>query len=130
MDLIARPKNRTSEKSRRALTENEKKVIENTEWNQRQELILKLFMNYGLRKQEATALQKRNIDLNQSRLIILFDIFHLLAQPIFVILVEYQILSRNQLLPFNFKLGIQQMVIMYIIMQIHQIYRTSYKYYN
>ncbi len=70
MDLIARPKNRTSEKSRRALTENEKKVIENTEWNQRQELILKLFMNYGLRKQEATALQKRNIDLKNKTITI------------------------------------------------------------
>ncbi len=70
MDLIARPKNRTSEKSRRALTENEKKVIENTEWNQRQELILKLFMNYGLRKQEATALQKRNIDLKSKTITI------------------------------------------------------------
>lgn len=63
MDLINRPKNKTSEKSRRALTENEKKVIEKTEWNHRQELLLKLLLDYGLRKQEATALQKRNIDL-------------------------------------------------------------------
>ncbi len=70
MDPITRPKNRTNEKTRRALTENEKKVIENTEWNQRQELILKLFMNYGLRKQEATALQKRNIDLKNKTITI------------------------------------------------------------
>lgn len=63
MDLIARPKHRTNEKSRRALTENEKKVIEKVKWNKRQELLLKLFLDYGLRKQEATALQKRNIDL-------------------------------------------------------------------
>ena len=63
MVLVNRPKNKTSEKSRRALTENEKKVIEKTKWNHRQQLLLKLLLDYGLRKQEATALQKRNIDL-------------------------------------------------------------------
>ncbi len=70
MDPITRPKNRTNEKTRRALTENEKKVIEKTEWNKRQELLLKLFLDYGLRKQEATALQKKNIDLKNRTIII------------------------------------------------------------
>ncbi len=63
MGFIDRPKNKTKEKSKRTLTENEKKVIEMTEWNHRQELLLKLFLNYGFRKQEATALQKKNINI-------------------------------------------------------------------
>ncbi len=70
MTLIPRPKNKTKEKSRRGLTKNEEKVIENTEWNPRQELFLKLILNYGLRKQEATALQKKNIDLKNKTIII------------------------------------------------------------
>ena len=65
MDLIDRPKNRTKDRSRRGLPENEKTVIENTEWNHRQELLLKLFLDYGLRKEEATALQKKNIDIEE-----------------------------------------------------------------
>ena len=63
IDLIDRPKNKTSTKAKRGLTASEKKVIEMTEWNHRQELLLKLLLDYGLRKQEATALQKKNIDL-------------------------------------------------------------------
>lgn len=70
MDLIQRPKNKTKEKSKRSLTSNERKVIENTEWNHRQELLLKLFLDYGLRKEEATALQKGNIDLENNTIII------------------------------------------------------------
>lgn len=70
MDLIQRPKNKTKEKSKRSLTPNERKVIENTEWNHRQELLLKLFLDYGLRKEEATALQKGNIDLENNTIII------------------------------------------------------------
>ena len=61
--LIDRPKNKTQEKSRRGLTENERIVIEKTGWNHRQELLLKLFLDYGLRKQEATILQKKDIDI-------------------------------------------------------------------
>ena len=70
MDLIQRPKNKTKEKSKRGLTVNERKVIENTEWNHRQELLLKLFLDYGLRKEEATGLQKANIDLEKNTIII------------------------------------------------------------
>ncbi len=70
MALVQRPKNKTKEKSKRSLTSNERKVIENTEWNHRQELLLKLFLDYGLRKEEATALQKGNIDLENNTIII------------------------------------------------------------
>ena len=62
MDLVDRPKNKTSSKSRRGLTQNEKTVIEKIVWNKRQELLLKLVLGYGLRKEEATALQKKKID--------------------------------------------------------------------
>ncbi len=65
MELIDRPKNKTQEKSKRGLTENEKTVIENAEWNHRQKLLLKLFLDYGLRKEEATALQKKSIDIEE-----------------------------------------------------------------
>lgn len=63
MDLVVRPKNKTKEKSKRGLTNNEKIVISNTIWNQRQEILLKLFLDYGLRKEEAAALKKKNINL-------------------------------------------------------------------
>ncbi len=63
IDLIARPIYKRSEKSKRALTTNEKFVIESTEWNHRQRLILTLYLNYGFRKQEATAFQKKNISI-------------------------------------------------------------------
>lgn len=63
MDLVDRPKNKTKEKSKRGLTNNEKIVINKTIWNQRQELLLKLFLDYGLRKEEAAALKKKNINL-------------------------------------------------------------------
>ncbi|MBR4470371.1 MAG: tyrosine-type recombinase/integrase [Erysipelotrichaceae bacterium] len=62
MDLVNRPKNKTSNKAKRGLTQNEKAVIEKTVWNKRQELLLKLVLGYGLRKEEATALQKKKID--------------------------------------------------------------------
>ena len=55
--------NKTKDKSQRTLTQNEKIVIDMTEWNHRQELLLKLLLDYGLRKQEATALQKKNINI-------------------------------------------------------------------
>ena len=63
MELVERPKNKTKEKSKRGLTKNEKIVISNTIWNQRQEILLKLFLDYGLRKEEAAALKKKNINL-------------------------------------------------------------------
>lgn len=60
MDLVDRPKNKTSSKARRGLTQNEKTVIEKTVWNKRQELLLKLVLEYGLRKEEATASEKED----------------------------------------------------------------------
>lgn len=70
MILIERPKSKTKNESKRGLTNNEKIVIENTEWNKRQELLLKLYLDYGLRKEEATALQKKNVNLDEKILII------------------------------------------------------------
>ena len=70
MNLVERPKNKTREKSKRGLTANEKTVIENTEWNRRQELLLKLYLDYGLRKEEATSLQKKNVDPDERIIII------------------------------------------------------------
>ena len=74
MDLVKRPKNKTKGKSRRGLTQNEKTVIENTIWNMRQKLLLKLVLEYGLRKEEATALQKKKID-TQSKTICIDQAF-------------------------------------------------------
>lgn len=70
MVLISRPKNKTQEKSKRGLAENERIVIEKSEWNHRQELLLKLFLDYGLRKQEATVLQKKDINIKEKTITI------------------------------------------------------------
>ena len=70
MVLVTRPKNKTKEKSRRGLTQNEKIVIVNTNWTTKQEMLLKLFLNYGLRKEEALALQKKHIQIDNELIII------------------------------------------------------------
>lgn len=65
---LSKPKYRTNEK--RVATENEKKAFDMTVFTQREALFVRLIRNYGLRKAEALAVEKRSFDFHENRLII------------------------------------------------------------
>ena len=67
-DHVAKLKYRKEET--RVVTNNELEVIEKTVFTLREQLFLALIRNYGLRKEEALALEKKHFDFDQKKLII------------------------------------------------------------
>ena len=67
-DHVAKIKYRKAET--RILTDSELRVIDQTVFSLREQLFLKLIRNYGLRKEEALALEKKHFDFKQKLLYI------------------------------------------------------------
>ena len=67
-DHVARLRYRKEET--RVVTPNELEVIDKTVFTLREQLFLTLIRNYGLRKEEALALEKKHFDFDQKRVII------------------------------------------------------------